>query len=334
MNKYNLKRFSVVLSTLILIMITITVMSINIGVYPIPIDRVISTLFGFGEHKENLVVWMVRLPRTGVAVLVGMCLAMAGAVMQGVTRNPLATPSMIGVTSGASLGMLLVVYMHDIGLGVPIARPIAALLGGFGAFGIVYTLALKHSLSPVKLILNGIAINSCIGALSLIISRKLSTNAYTTASITLGGSLTAAGWDTIRTGFLIALPCVLFVMYKAYTLNILNLGEEMSIGLGINLKKERQQLLFVTIILSSVSAYVAGGIGFVGMIAPHIAKRIVGPNFKLFLPVSVFIGANLVIIADVVSRLLEKSNSFIPVGTIISLLGAPYLLYLLFAEDR
>lgn len=334
MIKSNQIRFLYFFSGLIICLIALTCYSINIGTYPIPIDRVLATLFGFGEETENLVIWSVRMPRTATAILVGLCLAVSGAVMQGVTRNPIATPSLLGVSSGSSLGMILIIYLYDQGLGMTLGRPIAALLGGFAVFAIVYTLGLKHNLSPIKLILNGIAVNSCVGAITTILQMRLSANAYTTMSITMGGSLTNADWQTIAIGYAITIPCIIFVIYKCYCLNILNLGEEMAIGLGIDLKKERKYLLFTTIILTSVSTYVAGGIGFIGMIAPHIAKRLVGPNFKLFVPVAVFLGTNIVIIADIISREIVKNSSFIPVGTIISLIGAPYLLYLLFTEDR
>lgn len=334
MTKSNQLRFATMFPGLILLMFGLVCYSINIGVYPVPLDRVIATLFGMGDPEENLVIWTVRMPRTATAMLVGMCLAISGAVMQGVTRNPIATPSLLGVSSGSSLGMILIIYFYDQGLGMTIGRPIAALLGGFAVFGVVYSLGLKHNLSPIKLILNGIAVNSCVGAITTILQMRLSANAYTTMTVTMGGSLTNADWQTIAIGYAITLPCLAYVIYKCYCLNILNLGEEMAIGLGIDLRKERKYLLFVTIILTSVSTYVAGGIGFIGMIAPHISKRLVGPNFKLFLPVSVFLGANIVIVADIISREIVKNSSFIPVGTIISLIGAPYLLYLLFTEDR
>ncbi len=334
MTKSNQLRFAAMFPALVIIMFALTCYSINIGVYPVPLERVISTLFGGGTTDENLVIWTLRMPRTATAMLVGICLAVSGAVMQGVTRNPIATPSLLGVSSGSSLGMILIIYLYDQGLGMTIGRPLAAIGGGLAVFGIVYALGLKHDLSPMKLILNGIAVNSCVGAVTLILQMRLTTNAYTTMTVTMGGSLTNADWQTIAIGYAIAIPCLIFVIYKCYCLNILTLGEEMAIGLGIDLKKERKHLLFVTIILTSVSTYVAGGIGFIGMIAPHISKRLVGPNFKLYVPVAVFLGANMVIVADIISREIVKNSSFIPVGTIISLIGAPYLLYLLFAEDR
>lgn len=334
MTKSNQLRFATLFPAMVLLMFGLTCYSINIGVIPVELSRVLATLFGQGTSEENLIIWTLRMPRTATAMLVGICLAVSGAVMQGVTRNPIATPSLLGVSAGSSLGMILVIYLYDQGLGMTIGRPIAAMGGGFAVFALVYSLGLKHDLSPIKLILNGIAVNSCVGAVTLILQMRLTANAYTTMSVTMGGSLTNADWQTLAIGYAIMLPCLIYVVYKCYCLNILNLGEEMAIGLGIDLKQERKWLLFVTVILTSVSTYVAGGIGFIGMIAPHISKRLVGPNFKFYVPVSVFLGANMVIIADIISREIVKNNSFVPVGTIISLIGAPYLLYLLFTEDR
>ncbi len=257
--------------------------------------------------------------------------------MQGVTRNPLATPSMIGVSSGASLGILIVVYLYDLGLPMILPRSIAAIVGGFSVFALIYSLAFRYELSPRKLILNGIAMNSCIGAISLFLTMRLSENAFLMLTLSQAGSLTYATWNMIGLAVLIAIPCLAYIFYKAFCLNVMNLGDEMAITLGVNLKKERQYLLFITIILSSVAVYVAGTIGFVGLIAPHMAKRIVGSNFKLFLPLSMCLGAALIVVADILSRLLVNqmnSQLFVPVGIIISILGAPYLLYLLYVQDR
>ncbi len=335
MNKLtNKQRFNFLLPFLIIAMIILSYLSMNIGYIAIPVDRILQTLFLQGTEQEATVLFQFRLPKTAVAIVVGMCLAIAGAVMQGVTRNPLATPSMIGVTSGSSLATLIVIYLSDKGLGMVLPLPIAAVLGGLAAFTIVYALALRFNLSPVKLILNGIAINSCIGAVSLILSMRLSSEAYTYRSLVMAGSLSYATWDMILIAFAVTIPLLIYVVYKAFHLNILNLNEEMAIGLGLDLAKERRKLLYVTVLLSSISAYVAGGIGFIGMIAPHIAKRIVGSNYKLFLPLAVMLGIVIVLLADVFVRVLSIYDANVPIGTLISLLGAPYLLYLLFAEDR
>ncbi len=333
----NKKRARILLPIAVVMLFFGIVWSANIGTTKMEVSRIIATLFGFGDTRENFIIWNLRIPRTIVAIFAGVCLATSGAVMQGVTRNPLATPSMIGVSAGASFGILLNVYMIDKGMPSFVPYPISAIIGGFVVFSLVYGLAVRHNLSPTKLILNGIAVNSCIGAVSLLITMKLSADAYLMLTLSQAGNLTYATWKMIFIGLAVAIPCICYVFYKTFCLNILNLGDEMATGLGINLKKERKVLLYITIILTSASVYVAGSIGFVGLIAPHIAKRIVGSNFKLFLPISMCFGAGLVVIADLLSRILVNninSELYVPVGIIISILGAPYLLYLLFAQDR
>lgn len=335
---YNNKhRTKILFPSLMVLLFLGLIWSINIGFTPLDIGRIIATLFGQGEGNENFIIWELRIPRTVVAMFVGVCLAGAGAVMQGVTRNPLATPSMIGVSSGSSFGILIVVFMYDRGMPMVVPYPIAAIIGGFVVFSLVYGLAVKHDLSPTKLILNGIAVNSCIGALSLLITARLSSDGYLMLTLSQAGNLTYATWDMIFIGIAIALPCFIYIFYKTFCLNILNLDDEMAIALGMNLRKERRILLYVTILLSSAAVYVAGSIGFVGLIAPHVAKRLVGSNFKLFLPISMCFGAGLVMFADIVAKILVNDINkalYVPVGVTISILGAPYLLYLLFTQDR
>ncbi len=336
-NLSNKKRTIILLPIAIGMLFFGIVWSANIGTTKMEVSRIIATLFGFGDTRENFIIWNLRIPRTIVAIFAGVCLAASGAVMQGVTRNALATPSMIGVSSGASFGILMSVYMIDKGMPSIVPYPIAAIIGGFVVFSLVYGLAVRHNLSPTKLILNGIAVNSCIGAVTLLITMRLSADAYLMLTLSQAGNLTYATWKMIFIGIAVAVPCLCYVFYKTFCLNILNLGDEMAIGLGIDLKKERKVLLYITIILTSASVYVAGSIGFVGLIAPHIAKRIVGSNFKLFLPISMCFGAGLVVCADLLSRILVNTINtelYVPVGIIISILGAPYLLYLLFAQDR
>lgn len=333
----NKKKARILLPSMIVVLFLGLIWSINIGFTPLNLWRIICTLFGQGNETEKFVIWELRIPRTVVAMFVGSCLAASGAVMQGVTRNALATPSMLGVSSGASLGILLVIFIYDQGMPMIMPYPMAAVAGGLTVFAIVYGLALRHDLSPNKLILNGIAINSCIGSISLIITMKLSTDAFLMQSLAQAGNLTYATWDMIGIGCLIAVPCLIYIFYSTFSLNVLNLDDELAIGLGLNLRKERKILLILTIILTSTSVYVAGSIGFVGLIAPHIAKRLVGSNFKLFLPISMCFGAGLVMFADIIAKILVNDINkalYVPVGVTISILGAPYLLYLLFTQDR
>lgn len=328
----NKRKFLILMPSLIIAFFVIFVISLNIGLTQITVERIFQTLIGNGTKTESVVMFMVRLPSVAVAVVVGICLTVSGAVMQGITRNPLATPSMLGVTSGAGFAVLLSVFAYENDLIPVLATPIASVVGGLVTFTIVYRLAVKHDLSPTKLILNGIAVNSCIGALSLIVTMRLSPTSFTFLNTTLGGSLTYATWDKIWLATLIMVPLVLFIVYKAIYLNVLNLGEDVAIGLGVNLKKERRNLMYVTVVLTSIAAYIAGGITFVGLVAPHIARRLVGPNFKLLIPISVMVGIMLIVVSDIISRAFFANA--VPIGMILSVLGAPYLLYLLFTADR
>ncbi len=333
----NKKRVALIIPVAMLALFLGVLISANLGYTELPLSRIIKTLFGFGSPQDNFVIWDIRIPRTVVALFTGVCLALSGAVMQGVTRNPMATPSLIGVSSGASFGILIVVFLFDKGLPMLMPRSIAAVLGGIVVFFIVYSFSTRYALSPTKLILNGIAINSCIGAITHILTLQLSENAFLMLTFSQAGNLTYATWDIIMTGILVAVPCIIVILYKVHTLNILNLGDEMAVGLGIDLRQERKNLLLITIILASIAVYVAGTIGFVGLIAPHMARRIVGANFKYFLPVSMALGALLVVVGDIIARLLvNQSNAelVVPIGLIISVIGAPYLLYLLYVQDR
>ncbi|MFI3115620.1 MAG: iron ABC transporter permease [Clostridia bacterium] len=330
----NKQRLAVLVPILLTLICALAYFCMTIGYVEIPFDRFIATLQGKGTSQEQIVIWQFRMPKTAVAIIAGICLTASGAVMQGVTRNPIATPSLLGISSGSGLGTLLVVYALDIGMGLVIPQPVAAVLGGLATFAIVYGLALRYKMSPIKLILNGIAINSCIGSISLIITLKLSSNGYTMLSLINAGSLSYATWDMIKFAYITAIPLFAYVIYKACFLNILNLDDEMAVGLGLNLVKERKKLLIVTVLLTSISSYVAGGIGSIGMISPHIAKRIVGSNFKLFLPLATLIGVTIILVADVTVRILALNGMQFQIGTLISLIGSPYLLYLLFTEDR
>ncbi|MFI3254834.1 MAG: iron ABC transporter permease [Eubacteriales bacterium] len=333
-NLTNKQRLAVLSPILVGIISILAYFCMTIGYIEVPFERFMATLGGQGTDKENAVIWSFRMPKTAVAIVAGMCLTASGAVMQGVTRNPIATPSLLGVSSGSGLGTLLVVYALDCGYGLVMPQPVASVLGGMVTFFIVYSLALRYKMSPVKLILNGIAINSCIGSISLIITLKLSSGGFTMLSLINAGSLSYATWDMIKFAYLSSIPLFGYIIYKACFLNILNLDDEMAVGLGLNLIKERKKLLIVTVLLTSIASYVAGGIGSIGMIAPHIAKRIVGSNFKLFLPLATLIGITIILFADLTVRILALNDWQFQIGTLISLIGSPYLLYLLFTEDR
>lgn len=319
---------------LILLTLSIFILSMNVGVVKLSPLEVIKVLLGQGDGFQNIVLWDIRLPRACVAAVVGVSLGIAGTVMQGVTGNEIATPGMLGITSGASLGVLASIYLNSLFPELTrLAAPVCAMLGGLFVFAIVYTLSLTSNLSPAKLILNGIAINSCIGAFTVLLVYRLSPSETTYINIVLTGSITGANFKDLW----IALPFIGFglfcLFYKIRCLNILTLGEEISIGLGVDLLKERKMFLCLAVLLASISSFLVGGLNFVGLLSSHIARKLVGNNYEKLVPTSALVGVVVMLLSDMLARTLFVPSE-LPIGSMVSLLGTPYLMYILLKTDR
>ena len=206
--------------------------------------------------------------------------------------------------------------------------PFFALVGAILAAVIIYLLAWKDGVSSTRLILVGIAVAAGFGAVSLIFSMKMTSNDFRFATIWLAGSLWGTDWKfvlSVLPWMVIFLP---LAISKAHILNVMNLGDSTAVGLGVNVEKERRKLLFIAVCLAGASVAVAGGIGFIGLMAPHLARRLVGGKHQIMLPTAALIGTFLLLFADVISRSV-LTTSEIPVGLVISVIGAPYFIYLL-----
>ncbi|MCC5894264.1 MAG: iron ABC transporter permease [Alkalibacterium sp.] len=291
------------------------------------------TLTGSGTGAQELLLYQFRLPRIILAVLVGIGMASAGAIFQGVTQNGLADPGIIGIHSGSGFFVVLFLYLVSLSQDQPpvwanIGLPFVAFAGGTTAALLIYVLAWKEGITPVRLVLVGIGINAGFSAALLLIQLRMSESDFNRAIIWLSGSIWNASWATVLRlipWILIFLPLAL---YKARILSVMQLGEEMAVGLGTAVEKERVKLLIIAVALSAASVSVAGGIAFVGLVAPHLARRLVGGKFQRMIPVSAMIGAILIVLSDSIARTV-LAPSEIPVGLIVSVIGAPYFIYLL-----
>jgi iron complex transport system permease protein len=293
-------------------------------------------LSGAGEREHRLVVLEFRLPRLVVALLVGAGLSLSGAVLQGLSRNALAEPGIIGINAGAGFGVVLMLYIAAGGETVrgladapSIMLPVAALIGAGLAAAAVFGIASRRgSLSPIRLLLVGIAVNAAIGAATLVVSMRLDQQLYNFAVTWLTGTVAGAGWGEAAAPIPWLAVFVPVVVVNADVLDILALGEEPAVGLGVPVERRRRLLLLAATATAGASVAVAGAIAFVGLMGPHIARRLVGRRHRVLIPGAMLVGAALVAAGDTVARTLVAPTE-LPVGVVVAALGAPYFLYLL-----
>ena len=285
---------------------------------------------------ESLIVWNIRLPRVLVAMLVGMNLAVSGAIFQAVTRNELASPFILGVSSGAGLMILLTLVVFS---GMAVFLPLIAAVGGAVAFLIVYAIAWKNGTSPVRLVLAGVIVSTVFSSLQTALFFFASDIGVVQSAIAwTTGSLTGADWEQVR----MALPWTVLTMCLAVAsarqLNVLLLGEQTASSLGMNVERVRFALSGVAVLAAAASIAVAGIVGFVGLIVPHMVRNIVGSDYKQLIIGCVFAGPALLVVADVGARLgltlLVGSAAQMPVGIVTGLIGGPYFLYLMRKQEN
>lgn len=330
----NEKKFkSLIITTFILIIIAILI-SINAGYIKIPLSEVIATFFGNGTPQNELTIFEFRLPRIFMALLVGMGIALSGAILQGVSQNPLADPGILGINSGAGFAIVLYMFFFQgtaffTGWLAIFIMPIAALVGAFTAAFFIYTLSWKNGrVTPVRLLLVGIGINAAFGAGLIIFQMKMEPVNFMKAVIWLSGTIWGTNWTFVWTLLLWLIILIPIAIYKSRVLDVLKLGDSIAIAVGASIERERRFLLLVSVALAGACVSVGGGITFLGLIAPHIARRLIGARHAKLLPLTALIGALLLLLADTIGRVIFAPME-LPVGIIVSILGAPYFIYLL-----
>jgi iron complex transport system permease protein len=278
--------------------------------------------FAVGDTAENIV-RTIRLPRIVLAAVVGFALATAGTVMQGFFRNPMADPSIVGVSSGAAVGAVAVIALP---LAVPYGIQTAAFVGAVITAFAVYLIATRGGRTPVAtLLLAGVAVQTFLGA---IISYLLlqSGESLEEAVFWLMGHLSNSTWAEVEATLPVAVAAFVGLLAYARDLNALLLGEEDAHALGIEVERSKRVLLAVASVVTAAAVAVAGVIGFVGLIVPHVMRLLVGPDHRLLLPTSALAGATFLVLADTAAR---AGPAQLPVGIVTAALGAPFFLYLL-----
>lgn len=300
--------------------------SILLGSAEITFNNVINLYYGEVGTKEQILL-NIRLPRTIVAALVGMSLAVSGGVLQGIMKNPLADPHIIGISSGAGLCGIFVLlsYPEAINFVTPIA-----FIGAMGAAVLIYILAYKGGIRPVRMILAGVAVSAFLGAGISAMLIFYSDRAQSALLFMVGG-LSARSWPHVEIILPYAALGFFFAILGARTLNILQLGDESAKSLGVSVEKSRLFLTATAALLAASAVSVAGLLGFIGLIVPHAARLLIGSDFKKLIPASALLGAATLTIADTVAR-VAFSPTELPVGILTAILGAPFFLYLLRRE--
>jgi iron complex transport system permease protein len=303
------------------------IINMGLGEFPIaPVD-VLKTVLGLGTGEYDFIVNTLRLPRNLVAFAVGGALALSGAILQGLTRNPLAAPDVIGITHGANLGAVAILILAP--TAPLVALPGAAVGGALGAAAITYILAWKGGTAPIRLILVGMGIASALQALTTLLLTHGNVIVVSQAMVWITGSVYGRSWEHLMRllpWVLVAVPVALLLARHA---NALQLGDDIARGLGAPVERNRGLLLALSVVLAGAAVATCGAVGFVGLMAPHIARQLVGPSQGGLFPVATVAGGLILVTADMLGRTLFAPIE-VPAGVITAAVGAPYFLWLLF----
>lgn len=333
-------RFWLLLSGLSLLLVAAVILAVEIGPVFIPYDMVVrivisklfpGTLTPDWTPVQEQIVWVFRLPRALLAVLVGAALSVSGTALQALVRNPLADPYTFGISTGASVGAVLVI---TIGAGTAAGLTLsgAAFAGALLTMSVVYLIAQQGGqVSAGRLILAGVAISYALSSVTTFLVLRASspgTNSAAVALSWLAGSLGAAKWEQLGIPGFIVLMTTLFLLLQSRQLNALLAGDETAVSLGVNVQRFRMQLFVLTSLLVGTVVAISGAIGFVGLMIPHIVRFLVGADHRRVLPIAALLGGAYLVLVDLIARVVIAPSE-LPVGIVTAAVGGPFFLWLL-----
>lgn len=322
--KISLLRFSTVMLVLLILLAVLCLLSIAVGSAGYSILEILDAVFREEKSPIKTIVVNLRLPRVILAILIGASLAAAGALLQSVMRNPLADPGTIGVSAGAGTAATTILLLFP---NLTASVPLFAFGGAALACVLIYTMAWKEGVDPTRIILSGVAINSVLGAYNSLL-QLMNSDSLEGVLAFMNGSLSGRSWYQVRLLAVYAAVGLVLAFLCIKSANALQLGDEMAKSLGVKVNGSRVLLSGVAAFLAASTVSVAGMIGFVGLVVPHIARILVGSDYKAMLPTSVVLGAVVLLAADTVGRTIVPGME-IPVGIVMAVCGGPFFLYLL-----
>ncbi|HDK6241601.1 TPA: iron ABC transporter permease [Klebsiella quasipneumoniae] len=314
-----------------LLLVSLTLFATTLGAMRLPL----ASLLPAGDEMLRHIWLTIRLPRVLLALLVGAALALSGCVMQGLFRNPLADPGLLGISSGAALAVAcwLVLPLSASGLIALYMPMLAAFIGSLGVMVVIFILSRAEEGSLSRLLLVGIAINALCGALVGVLAWLSNDAQLRQLSLWGMGSLGQAEWPTLLVATTLIIPAALAVWWMASHLNLLQLGDEEAHYLGVNVRALQRWLLLCSAVLVAAAVAISGVIGFIGLVVPHLMRLWLGPDHRGLIPGSLLAGAILLLLADTLARTVAAPAEM-PVGLLTSLLGAPWFLWLVFRREN
>lgn len=322
--KINVRRVGVIWGILIVALCVLSLVAIAVGSAGYSITEILRALFSGEKSTIKVIVLNLRLPRLILAVLIGASLSASGALLQSVMRNPLADPGTIGVSAGAGTAATTILLLFP---QLTNSVPLFAFGGAALACFLIYSMAWKGGVDPTRIILSGVAINSVLGAYNSLL-QMMHTDSLEGVLAFMNGSLSGRSWAQVKLLVIYAGIGLVLSFLCIKSANTLQLGDEMAKSLGVKVNLARVCLSAVSAFLAAATVSVAGMIGFVGLVVPHISRLLVGSDYKAMLPTSVLLGAVVLLAADTIGRTIVPGME-IPVGIVMSVTGGPFFLYML-----
>ncbi|MDN5725157.1 MAG: iron ABC transporter permease [Propionibacteriales bacterium] len=312
----------------------VAVLGVCVGSVFIAVPEVWDVLAARTQGRVNspvlndTIIWEYRIPRVIAAITVGAGLTVSGVALQGLVRNPLADPYIVGVSSGASLGAVLIMVLGSGALlGLPTSA--GAFLGAIGVLALVFLFAQQRgAFADSRLVLAGVAIGYVATAATSFIQLQARPGQLSGILFWSLGSVAGARWDALAIPVAVILACVAWLATKGRTLNALSLGDDAAVAVGVHLRSARLMLLIIAALCTAVTVALAGGVGFVGLIVPHAARMLVGADHRRLLPVAALLGAVFVVLIDLVARTIGSPQEF-PLTIFTALIGGPFFLALM-----
>ncbi|WP_405175611.1 iron ABC transporter permease [Paenibacillus sp. FSL H8-0261] len=308
--------------------------SVSTGQSSLSLQELWQTLLGNGTPRQELVLFQFRIPRMILGFLVGGALAIAGMLLQAISRKALADPGILGINAGAGLSMMLFLLLQNSSTGLhTYVQPFYALLGGFIVVALLFLLSYDRNqgIIPIRLIYTGIAIAAAISACLIVLTFVLDPSQYQMIKVWLAGNIGNSNWKHVYAMLPWLLIIVPLLIRNHLILDVLRLNDPVVISLGVSLNKYRVWFLVCSVLLAAPAVAVSGSIGFVGLVVPHLVRRLFRGH-KIMIPACLLIGGGLVVIADALGKMVV-ANTEIPAGVIVALIGAPYFLYLLIKSE-